>query len=29
MVRFWIVTGICAGMGFAMYFIGTVAAAAK
>ena len=26
MVRFWIVTGILAGMGFAMYFVGTVVA---
>jgi len=29
MVRFWIITGIFAGMGFAMYFIGTVAARVK
>jgi phospho-N-acetylmuramoyl-pentapeptide-transferase len=26
MVRFWIVTGILAGLGFAMYFVGTVVA---
>lgn len=26
MVRFWIVTGILAGMGFAIYFVGTVVA---
>jgi phospho-N-acetylmuramoyl-pentapeptide-transferase len=29
MVRFWIITGILAGMGFAMYFIGTVVARGK
>jgi phospho-N-acetylmuramoyl-pentapeptide-transferase len=29
MVRFWIVTGILAGLGFALYFIGTVAAKAR
>ncbi len=29
MVRFWIITGILAGAGFAMYFIGTVVAKAK
>lgn len=29
MVRFWIITGILAGMGFAMYFIGTVVAKQK
>jgi phospho-N-acetylmuramoyl-pentapeptide-transferase len=26
MVRFWIVTGILAGLGFAMYFVGTIVA---
>jgi phospho-N-acetylmuramoyl-pentapeptide-transferase len=26
MVRFWIITGILAGLGFAMYFVGTVVA---
>ena len=29
MVRFWIITGILAGAGFAMYFIGTVVARAQ
>jgi phospho-N-acetylmuramoyl-pentapeptide-transferase len=29
MVRFWIITGILAGAGFAMYFIGTVVAKGK
>jgi phospho-N-acetylmuramoyl-pentapeptide-transferase len=29
MVRFWIITGILAGLGFAMYFVGTVVARAK
>jgi phospho-N-acetylmuramoyl-pentapeptide-transferase len=29
MVRFWIITGISAGLGFALYFIGTVAAKAR
>jgi phospho-N-acetylmuramoyl-pentapeptide-transferase len=29
MVRFWIVTGILAGLGFAMFFIGSVVARAK
>jgi len=29
MVRFWIVTGILAGMGFAIYFVGTVVARLK
>jgi len=29
MVRFWIITGILAGMGFAMYFIGTIVARDK
>jgi phospho-N-acetylmuramoyl-pentapeptide-transferase len=29
MVRFWIITGILSGMGFAMYFIGTVVARHK
>jgi phospho-N-acetylmuramoyl-pentapeptide-transferase len=29
MVRFWIVTGILAGLGFAMYFVGTVGARLK
>ena len=24
MVRFWIVTGILAGLGFAMYFVATI-----
>ncbi len=29
MVRFWIITGILAGLGFAMFFVGTVVARAK
>ena len=29
MVRFWIITGILSGMGFAMYFIGTLVAKQK
>jgi phospho-N-acetylmuramoyl-pentapeptide-transferase len=29
MVRFWIVTGILAGLGFAMYFVGTVVSRVK
>jgi phospho-N-acetylmuramoyl-pentapeptide-transferase len=29
MVRFWIITGILAGLGFAMYFVGTVVARTK
>ena len=29
MVRFWIVTGILAGLGFAMYFVGTVGTKAR
>jgi len=29
MVRFWIVTGIGAGLGFALYFIGTLAAKSR
>ena len=29
MVRFWIITGILAGLGFAIYFVGTVVARAK
>jgi len=29
MVRFWIITGILAGLGFAMYFVGTIVAKAR
>ena len=29
MVRFWIITGILAGLGFAMYFVGTVVGKAR
>jgi phospho-N-acetylmuramoyl-pentapeptide-transferase len=29
MVRFWIITGILAGLGFAMYFVGTIVARSK
>jgi phospho-N-acetylmuramoyl-pentapeptide-transferase len=29
MVRFWIITGILAGLGFAMYFVGTVVSRTK